>query len=157
MLDDAEMRAALDKAAASADPAVRAMALNYKEMELKLESLRAFFNFYANGSVPGEISEVRAVQPHPGRPPRTAGTPGRKPGKGSNKPDAFTEAILGILQRSAAPIRLPELQSAYEALNLEPPMQKESFRQRMHKRQKSNEVVLIPRVGFWLPEPKTEE
>lgn len=146
-----DIKNALDKAASSPDPAVRAMALAYKEIEGRLESLRAFFNFYAEGttakSSPIAGGPAQAARQKPPKAPRA--------GK-SVKAEVFTEAILTILHNSSEPVKLPDLQTAYEATGLEPPMQPESFRQRMHKRQKEGAVVLIPRVGFWPPEVRAD-
>ncbi len=149
------MKDALNKAAASPDPAVRAMALSYTEMEAKMEAMAAFFQFYAEGitaKMPnGKINNhtVSTAAPHAVR-ARAPSAP-KNPAAKSVKAEDFTKAILNILYNSSEPVKLPELQMAYEALGLEK-MEKESFRQRMHKRQKEGSVVLIPRVGFWPPE-----
>lgn len=149
------IKLALDRAASSPDLAVRQMALSYKEKENELDALKSFFSFYATGATANGKSHgpLTAVEPVRASKPKVAAA---KSTGTSVKADTFTAAILDILYKSPEPVKLIDLQMAYEATGLEPPMQKESFRQRMHKRQQEGKVVLIPRVGFWPPEPKAD-
>jgi hypothetical protein len=156
-----DIKTALDKAAASPDPAVRGMALQYSEARNKLGSLEAFFAFYAEGAAAlnGKHHAVKPTAP-PSLPTTAAPPRVRPPASAEKKPgtnekaEKFTQDILSILREADAPVKLETLQQAYEALGKEGPLQSETFRQRMISRQKAGTVVLIPRVGFWLPDAK---
>jgi hypothetical protein len=151
-----DIKLALDKAAASPDPAVRGMALHYTEARNRLAALEAFFAFYAEGAVTvnGKVSAPRLMEKPvaaPAAPAKPRVAPEKKSVGSNAKAEEFTRDILDILRQSDKPVKLPDLQMIYEAMGKEPPLQPEAFRQRMIKRKNDGVIGFIPHVGYWPP------
>jgi hypothetical protein len=139
-----EMREALDKAAASPDPAVRNMAIKYQEMQQEFGQYEAFFNIYKqgirkNGAAPAaarsSATRERLHLPTPAARPRTG------------RVDNFSAAAQALLLAHGQPMKLKEIYTTYQQAYPEDQTTIETFRQRLVKKREL--ITLVPRRGYW--------
>lgn len=138
-----DLKEALDKAANSADPAVRNMALEYQELRQKFTRCEVFFEIYKEGSrftgvpvrpvVRGRIPASRPVLV-PSRPQ-------------TSKADGFSLAMQGILLDAGRPMKLDDLFTVYLQQHPDDQPPKETFRQRLVKRR--DVISLVKGQGYW--------
>jgi len=139
-----DMKEALDKAASSADQAVRNMALRYREMQQEFTQYEAFFAIYKQGvGINGSATAARP--PVKGRTPVAKVTTPAQPR--ADRTDSFSVAMQTILTEHGQPMKLNELHAAYQARTPDDPTSSNTFRQRLIKRR--GMVVLIEKRGWW--------
>jgi hypothetical protein len=140
-----DMREALDKAAASSDPAVRNMAIRYREMEQEFGQYQAFFSVYKLGITVNGAAKRGPVNAPRAPVARTTPAPRR-----SNKEDTFASAMQALLIEHGQPMKLNDVYSAYTEKHPEDAIPIETFRQRLVKRREpSGPITLIPQRGYW--------
>ena len=139
-----DMKEALDKAAASMDPAVRNMALRYRELQQEFGQYEAFFAIYKQGtSTNGSAPPIaRAAAAPRGRAPAT-----RQATPRADKVDVFGTAMRTILLENGHPMKLKDVYAVYQQTHPEDQTSIETFRQRLVKRRSMLE--LIPQQGYW--------
>lgn len=141
-----EMREALDKAAASPDPAVRNMAIRYQEIRSEFDQYEAFFNIYKQGITKnGTATAVRpAITRERVMVPRASRT---------HKVDSFSSALQTVITTYGQPMMLKELYSTYLEQHPEDQTTIETFRQRLVKRRKAPDgsalISLVKGRGYW--------
>jgi hypothetical protein len=130
---------ALEKAAASPDPAVRMAATRYYKLQQELHALDGFFTFYSQA-----YSESAVQAPARAKPAvKTALTLTSRAGM-----DAFIRHVCELLRLNGQPVRMKRLyDSFYESYPNEDKVSEETFRQRLVK--KRHLVQLIEHRGYW--------
>lgn len=134
------LREALEKAAASPDPAVRMTALRYKKLEQEKQVLDGFFQFYTQACADS------TVQAPPLRTKATSKSPLTVTSRAPM--DAFLRRVCDLLLSHGQPVRMKRLYGAfYERYPDEDKISEETFRQRLVK--KRNIVQLVEHRGYW--------
>ncbi len=162
-----DMDAVLSKAASSPDPSVRAMALNYREVEEWLKIMSDFFGIWARGGLPPFSIQTKAAAevPAPGVVLRSAATT-RKPRLNSaqaaesrhsragrpklrdDTPDTVTVNVGNILVAHGGPMKLTPLYEAYCRAHPEDNTSMDNFRQRLiHPRRRK--FIALTKDGYW--------
>ena len=130
-----DIRAVLEKAAASPDPAVRNLAIRHGRLRQELETIDSFFAFY--GSV---HAEPIAVQAKP--------KPKVVNGGGGGGSDDFVLRVCEVLKRHGTPMRISHLYEVFfETYSDMTKTAPDTFRQRLFKRR--NRIQLIEGIGYW--------
>jgi len=155
-----DMKDALDKAATSPDPAVRNMALRYREMQQEFDQYAAFFTIYKTGiTVNGTATHVRpagrTAPANASAARERVALPRTRPR--TDKIDVFSTDLRDLLLEINRPLRLNEIYTTYRQRRPEDEVSIETFRQRLVKRKQQGMVSLIPQRGYWWAEaPLTE-
>jgi|SRR5579859_471881 len=146
-----DMKDALDRAASSPDPAVRNMAIRYRETQQELANYEGFFAIYKQGVKTNGVAPV--TRPAAATRSTTAKAPSMSR---SDRNDTFSTSMKNILTQNGQPMKLNEVHAAYQAQHPEDPTSKETFRQRLVKRR--DIITLVPHQGYlWIDEqPKSE-
>ena len=142
-----DMNEILAKAVASADPAVRGVAIRFRRLEQEMVGLNTFLATYGEGieeamSIPSP-PKVKAVSTST----KTSGDRNAAAPRASS--DDFVMRIKAVLTSNGAPLGISAL---YEAFFVQYPDQTktsaESFRQKLVKRR--HLINLLPgRIGYW--------
>lgn len=143
------MTEVLDKAASSADQAVRNMAIRYREMRMEFKQYEAFFTIYKKGvESNGAAARVVPRTAPRGRPPAAKS---RVPSlKMSDKVNGFGVSLQVLLAEVGRPMQLDELYLVYSEKHPEDPVtEKETFRQRLVKLRRAEVITLIKGQGYW--------
>jgi hypothetical protein len=142
------MTEVLDKAASSADQAVRNMAIRYREMRMEFKQYEAFFTIYKKGvESNGTAARIVPRTAPRGRPP--AAKSARVPSKMSDKVNGFGVSLQALLAEVGRPMQLDELYLVYSEKHPEDPTEKETFRQRLVKLRQRETITLIKGQGYW--------